>query len=374
MSSSSVACVGARARVAQQQRALALDGRLALAVGGTRARARRGRRTSRRRSRRHPDLDVAEARGRRAVRDVHHLARLALAAVRQAPQRATRSRAADRVQGPPELRRDPRVERVPVQLAQLAAADLARDLGRELELPAAVVDRPGAVGLQVQRAVLGVGDQVAPACPRRPARPTRWSSARSAGARSPRRGRSRRSASEADRGGRLAVAQRGAAARRRSISGVRAPGTPSSSQPNVPERAGDRRVGGDVQRARSRSAGRAPRSSGRDPARARVGRLAEQHAVELQRVADRLVQLQRELLGVQDDRARGPPGPRARSAARSPRWRRAARGRPGRGLRPAPSPRRRRSRRASTGRCGSAARRRRPRSPRSRRRTRSAPG
>ena len=53
----------------------------------------------------------------------------------------------------------PAYEGLRYEPAELTAADLARDLGGELELPAAVVDRPGPVGLQVQ-ALAGVGEQV----------------------------------------------------------------------------------------------------------------------------------------------------------------------------------------------------------------------
>src|SRR3954465_14678438 len=104
------------------------------------------------------DLHVAEARGRGAVRDRHDLPRLALAAVRQ-PPRAPLLRPAHRVERAPEPRSDPRVRRVAVQPPEAAAPDLAPDLGRELELQPAVVDRPRPVRLEVY-ALVGVGDEV----------------------------------------------------------------------------------------------------------------------------------------------------------------------------------------------------------------------
>ena len=141
---------------------------------------------------RHADLDVAKARRRGAVRHAHDLAGLALAAVAEAAQ-LPRGRRADGVERSPELRRHARVGGVSQQPPELAAADLARDLGRELKLQAAVVDRPRAVGLEVQ-AVVGVGDEVGERARRRRARSRRSSCARSAGGRSRRRARSRPSA------------------------------------------------------------------------------------------------------------------------------------------------------------------------------------
>ena len=99
--------------------------------------------------------------------DVARLPGLALAAVRRAPHPPARG-VADGVHRPPQLVRDAGVGAVPVQLAGLAALDLAADLGRELEVQAPVVDRPAAVGLE-QEAVVGVGDDVVEASCRRAA-------------------------------------------------------------------------------------------------------------------------------------------------------------------------------------------------------------
>ena len=102
--------------------------------------------------------------GGRAVPDVHRLGRLALAAVRRAPDRPL---AADRVAGAPEARRDAGVGGVLQHRAELAVPDLPADLGAELEVQADVVDAPAPVGLE-EDAPVGVGDQVVKR-PRRPA-------------------------------------------------------------------------------------------------------------------------------------------------------------------------------------------------------------
>ena len=93
----------------------------------------------------------------------------------------------------PEPRRHARVARVAQQPPALAAADLPGGLALELEVEAAVVDRPRAVGLDqtARRRCRRSGPRASR--PRR-ARGSRSSSARSAGGRSRPRGRSRRSA------------------------------------------------------------------------------------------------------------------------------------------------------------------------------------
>src|SRR5437867_4071922 len=88
----------------------------------------------------------------------------ALAAVRGAEHHVT-ARVADGVARPPESIRDPGVRRVLEQPTLLAALDLVGDLGRELEIEPAVIDRPRSVRGQVQ-AVVGVGDDVVEAHPR----------------------------------------------------------------------------------------------------------------------------------------------------------------------------------------------------------------
>src|SRR5689334_22984587 len=102
------------------------------------------------------DLDVAEPGARHGMADMAGLARLALAAVRRAEHHVARL-VADGVARSPELVGDAGVRRVLVQPALPAALDLVGDLGRELEVEPAIVDRPAPIGRQVE-AVVGVGD------------------------------------------------------------------------------------------------------------------------------------------------------------------------------------------------------------------------
>src|SRR5689334_22374101 len=98
------------------------------------------------------DLDVAKACARAGVADVGPLTGLALAAVRR-PEHHVARLVADRVHRPPELVRDPRVGRILEQSTFPAALDLVRDLGGELEVEAAIVDRPRTVRGEVQPVV-----------------------------------------------------------------------------------------------------------------------------------------------------------------------------------------------------------------------------
>ena len=101
--------------------------------------------------------------------------------------------------------------------------------------------------------------------------------------------------------GALAVGQR--AAQHAALDEVRAHGGDALVVPaEGAQAAGERRVGRDVQQVRA--VAQRAEVVGPDPARARVGGLAEQDAVELERVPDRLVDLERHLLAVQHDRAR----------------------------------------------------------------------
>src|SRR5207253_8384094 len=104
------------------------------------------------------DLDVPEARRRRAVRDVRALTRLTLAAVRQ-PVQPPGAGARDSVETPPELRSDSGVGRIAQHAAEPPALDLPRDLGAELKVEALVVDRPAPVRLHVD-AVVDVREQI----------------------------------------------------------------------------------------------------------------------------------------------------------------------------------------------------------------------
>src|SRR5687768_2191954 len=102
------------------------------------------------------DLDVAEARSRHGMPDMSRLAGLALPAIWRAEHHVA-ALVADGIARSPELVGDARVRRVLEQAAFLAALDLVRDLGSELEVQAPVVNGPRAVRREVQ-AVVGVGD------------------------------------------------------------------------------------------------------------------------------------------------------------------------------------------------------------------------
>src|SRR5512135_2693831 len=104
------------------------------------------------------DLDVPEAGSRDAVPDVADLARLALAAVR-GTEHDPAGGVADGIARAPELVGDAGVGRVLEEPALHPSLDLVGDLGRELEVQAAIVDRPAAVARQVQP-IVGVGDDV----------------------------------------------------------------------------------------------------------------------------------------------------------------------------------------------------------------------
>src|SRR5258705_315064 len=110
-----------------------------------------------------PDLHVVEPPAGPAVADMAALTRLALAAIRR-PEHDVARFVADGVERAPELVRDPGVGRVLEEPALLAALDLVGDLGRELEVQAAIVDRPRPIRGEVQ-AVVGPGDDVVEALP-----------------------------------------------------------------------------------------------------------------------------------------------------------------------------------------------------------------
>src|SRR5271157_1724007 len=95
-----------------------------------------------------PDPDLAEPRGAGAVARAHHLLGLALAAIRDAPQRPVLRPGNGRT-GVPEFRGDAAVAGVLQHADALAAANLPADLAAELEVVPLVVDRPAPVGLHV---------------------------------------------------------------------------------------------------------------------------------------------------------------------------------------------------------------------------------
>ena len=283
-----------RAGEARQPGALALHERQRLvALDGTAAPARRARAP---RSLPKPTCTLRKRARRGAVRDVRVLARLALAAVRQPVQAPTRRSRPTRVERAPEDRRLPGVGRVAQHPAELAVLDLPGDLRAELEVEALVVDRPALVRLQED-------------------------------ARRPRRRSARRASPRPARGGGSSCARAACGsscprassrpARCRSCAAVsrevRKPlRTPSSTIGSPPggdalvveaegaEAAGRGRVGGDVH-VLGAVAQRAEVAR-LEEARAGVGGLGPVDAVELGRVADRLVHLQRHLLGVDHDR------------------------------------------------------------------------
>src|SRR5258708_37118384 len=77
--------------------------------------------------------DAPEPGGRRAVADVRRLARLAFAAVGDAPE-MPRCGVPDGIHRRPELGRHAGVDRVPNELPELAVHDPTSDLGAELEV------------------------------------------------------------------------------------------------------------------------------------------------------------------------------------------------------------------------------------------------
>ena len=142
-------------------------------------------------------------------------------------------RRADGVERAPEARRDARVGGLRYRPPSSPPRISRHTSVRELELQAAVVDRPRAVGLHVH---------AARRCRRsgpRACRPSPGSSEtlviRTIGWRAKPSARAQPPEAPSPIGGRaLAVGQRGRAARRPRSASVRAAGTPSSSQPNEP--------------------------------------------------------------------------------------------------------------------------------------------
>src|ERR1700683_290792 len=104
------------------------------------------------------NFDSAKPRWRRAVAGAHHLLRLALAAIRSAPERPLLA-GTNCVQRIPELGRDAGVRRILHDAYTLAMLDLPPDLAAELKVISTVIDRPGAIGLH-QNAVIGRGNQL----------------------------------------------------------------------------------------------------------------------------------------------------------------------------------------------------------------------
>src|SRR5579872_973103 len=94
------------------------------------------------------DSDIMEARRAGPVTCADHLFRLALAAVRDAPQHPMIAIGNGRA-GVPELGRDPAVSWILQHPHAPAVANLPGDLAAELEVVAFIVDGPAPVGLHV---------------------------------------------------------------------------------------------------------------------------------------------------------------------------------------------------------------------------------
>src|ERR1022692_1971644 len=233
------------------------------------------------------DLDAAEARRTGAV---------ARAAVGRAPQHPVRG-SGDGGAGVPELRRDAAVTRILQHADAFAVANLPADLAAELEVVALVVDGPSPVGLHVD----GVADAAEHFVERLLAGPQAYV-----------RHADERHARPAIRahgavGARLAHRRRGLA--RSHVAGEQAIADDVSrlrGHAFIVE--GERAEAGAVLRPRVANhvhdfgaVAQAAQLIEREEAHARVVGLAAQDAVELDGMADRLVDLQAQLRAVEDE-------------------------------------------------------------------------
>ena len=261
------------------------------------------------------------------MRHRRDLAGLRLAAVEGAAEHV-RLRAADRLQRAPELGRR-RLVRDVAQLAdEPAAADLVEALAGELEVVALHVDRPALVADDVD-AALDAGDELlGRRAVRRRAAARRWPSAAPARGRGSRRRRSRWSARRrAPR--RSAGPCAGRAGSRRARRRGRCP-TPASARPRRRSRWSRARaasVRSPVTCITRRAVAQGAELVEGGERRAGVGRLVAERAVELGRVADRLVDGQPQVGRVDDQvvaagldaRTPWPSRPAAPAAARARR-------------------------------------------------------
>ena len=269
-------------------------------AGGEAAPWRSGRRRVPRHQRTPTRTSVKRA-GHRGVAGVADLDRLALAAVRGAPEHPLVG-AADHVHRGPEPRADAGVGGVAEHLAELAVLDLPGDLAAELEVEPLVVDRPGAVGVHVD-AVVGGGDHLLEAAVAREEADVGHAHHRQAGG-----------TVGAHHAARTSRPTRGAESRPESTP-TQVPsltmstawaGTPSSSNPKLPSAPGQGGVGGDVHEvgavAHRAELGRVePRGAGE-------GGLPAEDPVELDGVAHRLVDLERHLLAARGSAWWSSPG------------------------------------------------------------------
>src|SRR5579883_3031599 len=241
-----------------------------------------------------PDPDPAKPRGACAMPGAHHLLGLSLAAVGDAPQRPVLG-AGDRGAGVPELRRDPAVARILQHAHAAAVTDLPADLAAELEVVALVVDRPAPVGLHVDR-VRHVEDLIERLLTRQQAH-VRHADERNA---RPAVG------AHAAVGSRLAD-QRRRLARSHVAGEEAAPDDVGALRAHafIVER--ERAKAGAVRGARVaddvhdlRPVAQLPELIEREEAHPRIVRFAAEHAIELDGVPDRFVNLQPELRAVED--------------------------------------------------------------------------
>src|ERR1017187_2728696 len=230
------------------------------------------------------DLDAAEARRTGAVARAHDLLRLALAAVGRAPQHPVRG-SGDGGAGVPELRGDAAVTRILQHADAFAVANLPADLAAELEVVALVVDGPAPVGLHVD----GVADAAEHFVERLLAGPQAY--VRHADERHARPANRRRGLARSHVAGEQAIAD--------DVSRLR-------GHAFIVE--GERAEAGAVLRPRVANhvhdfgaVAQAAQLIEREEAHARVVGLAAQDAVELDGMADRLVDLQAQLRAVEDE-------------------------------------------------------------------------
>src|SRR6266542_1256841 len=107
---------------------------------------------------RHSYLDLAKTRRRGAVTGTHGLHGLSFAAVGSAPQHPLLG-AAYGIAGVPEFCGHAAVTRVFEPARLLAVLNLPADFGAELKIVAAIVDRPAAIGLEID-AVLRISHEI----------------------------------------------------------------------------------------------------------------------------------------------------------------------------------------------------------------------
>ncbi len=238
----------------------------------------------------HPKhVDVRKHARRRRVADADRLRRLALAAMR-CPQHLHRAGIADPREAPPEVRADAAVIGILDHRAERSFFDQAAALAAELELVARVVDRPRAIGLHQhavldardhlgERRVAGLEVQVRHPVDRRPV------PAVGARVRRPGQPRARLRNRAAERSLQDAVLDHV------HFLGLRALVIPAVARELL--RAG--RVERDVQQIGTVAIG--AEHVGCDEGRAGVVALVAEDAVELERMADRLVDLQDHLVG-----------------------------------------------------------------------------